>query len=81
MRMLALSPVLATEPPDAGIEAPVPCETWRDCSSDDGLPARAVSSKKVKRRVPHKVRPCIDSETDPVCDEKTKTCQVVHWKC
>ncbi len=81
MLMLALSLLLATEPPDAGVDAPVPCKTWRDCSYDDASPPNAVSSKKVKRRFQRRVRPCRDSETDAVCDEGSKTCRVVHWKC
>ena len=81
MLMLALSLLLATEPPDAGADEPVPCKTWRDCSYDDSRPAHPISSKKVKRKIQRKVRPCIDSETDAVCDDATKTCRVVHWKC
>jgi hypothetical protein len=79
MLMLALAMVLSADAPDAG--AGVPCKTWRDCSYDDARPPNPVSTKQVKRRFQRKVRPCRDSETDAVCDEETKTCRVVHWKC
>ena len=58
----------------------VPCRTWRDCSVDEKPFPHATSSKKVPRALKRKVRPCVDSERDAICDE-THTCKYVVWKC
>lgn len=60
---------------------PVACKSWRDCSYDTEPFLHPVSSKKVKRHHPTRVRPCRDAERDAVCDPGSKTCRVVAWKC
>ncbi len=77
MLALALTLLLASD----GGDAPVTCKTWRDCSYDDSRPPKPVSSKQVKRRINRPVRPCKDAEKDAVCDQETKTCKVIAWKC
>ena len=60
---------------------PVACKTWRDCSFAREPFLHPASSKQVPREKNRKVRPCKDAERDSVCDEQTKTCRLVAWKC
>ncbi|MFZ5445909.1 MAG: hypothetical protein ACOZQL_38305 [Myxococcota bacterium] len=60
---------------------PVACRSWRDCSFSREPSLHPVSSKQVPREKNRKVRPCKDAERDAVCDEQTKTCRLVAWKC
>lgn len=62
-------------------QAPVKCQTWRDCSLAREPVWHPVSSKEIKREHARPVRPCKDAEHDSVCDEKTKTCRMVAWSC
>lgn len=61
--------------------APVPCRSFRDCSYASEPVLHPVSSKATPRPFKGKVRPCRDAERDSVCDEGTKTCRLVAWKC
>lgn len=60
---------------------PVPCRTFADCSYQTTPVLHPVSSTVTPRPVKRKVRPCRDAERDAVCDERTKTCRLVAWKC
>ncbi len=60
---------------------PVPCRSFADCSYRTTPVLHPVSSTQTPRPIKRRVRPCKDAERDAVCDEATKTCRLVAWKC
>ena len=60
-------------------EAPVACESWKDCSWTREPRLRPISSTLVPRLVKHPVRACKDGEIDSVCLDGF--CQILAWGC
>jgi hypothetical protein len=66
--------------------APIPCQSYRDCSYLTD-PLRPVPSSQTPRLKKQPVKPCADGEKDAVCVPASdapgapKTCRVVAWSC
>ncbi|MCC6997869.1 MAG: hypothetical protein IT370_24855 [Deltaproteobacteria bacterium] len=60
--------------------APVPCQSFKDCSLTREPRLRPVPSSEVPRELPRPVRPCKDGERDSVCGDDG-LCHIVAWSC
>ena len=58
---------------------PVPCKTYRDCSLAHEPFGHVVPATKVPRENPWPVKPCVDGESDVVCERGF--CRFVVWGC